>query len=112
MCEMEPQLLRNTRSHGQLKVIASCDSRKERTMRDPRTLTLAYNERRRRWDLTDDASNRVVKSFATKRVATRKGIFEQMFRMRSTSVRIETVRGRFQEERTYPGSRGPRRSDG
>ena len=40
MCEMEPQLLRNTRSHGQLKVIASCDSRKERTMADLRTLTL------------------------------------------------------------------------
>jgi hypothetical protein len=112
MCEMEPQLRRNTRSRGELKVIASCASRKERTMANLRTLTLGYNERRRRWDLSDDVSNRVVKSFATKRVATRKGIFEAMFRMRPASVRIETVRGRFQEERTYRGSRDPRRSDG
>lgn len=81
-------------------------------MANLRTLTLGYNERRRRWDLSDDVSNRVVKSFATKRVATRKGIFEAMFRMRPASVRIETVRGRFQEERTYRGSRDPRRSDG
>ena len=81
-------------------------------MANRRTLTLGYNERRRRWDLTDDASNRVVKSFATKRVATRKGIFEAMFRMRPAPVRIETVRGRFQEKRTYRGSRDPRRSDG
>ena len=81
-------------------------------MANLRKLTLGYNEQRRRWDLTDDASNRVVKSFATKRVATRKGVFERMFRIRPASVRIETLRGRFQEERTYPSSRDPRRSEG
>ena len=93
-------------------LIESCAFRKERTMANLRTLTLGYNEERRRWDLTDDASNCVVKSFATNCVATRKGVFEGIFRMRGASVRIETLLGRFQEERTYPGSRDPRRSEG
>ena len=68
-----------------------------------RTLTLGYNEDRKRWDLTDDASNRVVRSFATKQGATREGaLSRRMFRTKPASIRIETQHGRFQEERTYP----------
>ena len=77
-----------------------------------RTLTLGYNEDRKRWDLTDDASNRVVRSFATKQGATREGVLSRMFRTKPASIRIETQHGRFQEERTYPRSRDPKRYKG
>jgi Uncharacterized protein conserved in bacteria (DUF2188) len=77
-----------------------------------RTLTLGYNENRRRWDLTDDVSNRAIQSFATKRGATQKGTFDRMFRTKPASVKIETQHGRIQEERTYPRSRDPLRSKG
>ncbi len=77
-----------------------------------RALTLGYNEDRRRWDLTDDASDRVVRSFATKRGATQEGVFDRMFNTKPASIRIETQHGRIQEERTYPRSRDPKRSKG
>jgi hypothetical protein len=81
-------------------------------MANLRTLTLGYNEERRRWDLTDDTSNRVVRSFTTKQGATRKGVLERIVRTRPASVRIETLHGRFQEERTYPRSSDPKRFEG
>jgi hypothetical protein len=79
--EIESQLLRNARSRGGLKLIASCACRKEQ--------------------------NRVVKSFATKRVATRTGVFERMFRMRSAGeparrlVQLELFKKRQRAQPTH-----------
>ena len=74
--------------------------------------TLTYNEKKDRWDLENDATNRVVKTFDTKQDATKGGVLEKAVGKDGGSVKIQKVNGRFQEERTYPGTRDPRRSKG
>jgi hypothetical protein len=74
--------------------------------------TLTCNEKKGRWDLTADASNRVVKTFATKSEATKGGVLEKAVGKAGGSVKIQKMNGRFQEERTYPGSRDPKSSKG
>ena len=41
-----------------------------------RKLTLDFNERKDRWDLTDDKTDRVIKTFDTKGDATKGGVTE------------------------------------
>ena len=74
--------------------------------------TLTYNEKKDRWDLENDATNRVVKTFDAKQDATKGGVLEKAVGKDGGSVKIQKVNGRFQEERTYPGSSDPRRSKG
>jgi Uncharacterized protein conserved in bacteria (DUF2188) len=81
-------------------------------MANLRKFTLDHNERTRRWELTDDRSNRVVKTFATKGAATAGGALRRAVGSDGGSVKIQKQNGRFQEERTYPRSRDPRRSRG
>ena len=75
-----------------------------------RTLTLGYNEDRKRWDLTDDASNRVVRSFATKQGATREGALSRECSARSLR-RFESRRSTagFRRSERIPRSRDPKR---
>lgn len=72
--------------------------------------TLGKNEAKGRWDLVNDATNRTIKSFATKADATRGGALERV--VGRGSVKIQKANGRFQEERTYPRSADPKRSRG
>ena len=72
--------------------------------------TLRKNDAKGRWDLVNDASNRTVKSFATKADALRGGVLERA--IGRGSVKIQKENGRFQEERTYPRSADPKRSRG
>jgi hypothetical protein len=74
--------------------------------------TLEKNERTTRWDLTNDKTNRIVKSFETKGDATQGGALERAVGPGGGSVKIQKENGRFQEERTYPGSKDPRSSKG
>jgi hypothetical protein len=74
--------------------------------------TLEKNEQRDRWDLTNDRTNRAVKTFNTKADATRGGALERAVGPAGGSVKIQKENGRFQEERTYPRSKDPRRSKG
>jgi hypothetical protein len=74
--------------------------------------TLDYNERKDRWDLTNDASDRTVKSFRTKERATEGGVLKRAVGDEGGSVKIQKENGRFQEERTYPRSADPRKSKG
>ncbi len=74
--------------------------------------TLTYNDRKERWDLENDATNRVVRTFETKQDATKGGVLEKAVGKSGGSVKIQKVNGRFQEERTYPGSKDPRESKG
>lgn len=74
--------------------------------------TLEKNERTNTWDLTNDASDRTVKKFDTKADATRGGALEKALGSNGGSVKIQKENGRFQEERTYPGSADPRKSKG
>lgn len=74
--------------------------------------TLEKNERSNRWDLTNDATNRKAGSFETKADATKGGVLERAVGPAGGSVKIQKENGRFQEERTYPGSKDPARSKG
>lgn len=74
--------------------------------------TLDYDERKDRWELTNDNTNRIVKAFDTKEDATKGGVLKRAIGSDGGSVKIQKENGRFQEERTYPRSRDPRGSKG
>lgn len=74
--------------------------------------TLIYNEDKSSWDLTKDATDKVMKRFETKEEATAGGILKQSVGKSGGSVKIQKMNGRFQEERTYPGSLDPKKSKG
>lgn len=74
--------------------------------------TLEENQEKDRWDLVADASDRTVKSFETKADATRGGALEKAVGASGGSVKIQKENGRFQEERTYPGSADPKKTPG
>lgn len=74
--------------------------------------TLDKNERKDRWDLTNDKTNRTIKTFDTKEDATKGGVLEKAVGPAGGSVKIQKENGRFQEERTYPRSKDPRSSKG
>lgn len=73
--------------------------------------TLEKNEKTDRWDLVNDKTDRTVKSFDTKAEATKGGALEKAVGG-TGSVKIQKENGRFQEERTYPGSADPQKSPG
>jgi hypothetical protein len=62
--------------------------------------------------LSKDATDRVVKRFDTKGQATAGGALRRTIGSEGGSVKIQKENGRFQEERTYPRSRDPKRSKG
>jgi len=74
--------------------------------------TLDKNERKDRWDLTNDKTNRTVKTFDTKADATKGGALERAVGPAGGSVKIQKENGRFQEERTYPRDKDPKSSKG
>lgn len=74
--------------------------------------TLEYNERKARWELGNDKTNKVVKHFDTKESATKGGVLEKAVGENGGSVKIQKENGRFQEERTYPPEADPRESKG
>lgn len=74
--------------------------------------TLDYNEKKGKWDLENDKTNRVVKTFETKEKATAGGVLRKVLGEEGGSVKIQKENGRFQEERTFPKSKDPRSSKG
>ena len=64
--------------------------------------TLQCNEKTSRWDLKQDGSKTVVKSFNTKAAALKGGVLAKI--VKRGSVKIQKQNGKFQEERTYPRS--------
>lgn len=74
--------------------------------------TLDKNEPTDRWRLTNDKTDRVVKTFETKGDATAGGVLKKAVGPEGGSVKIQKENGRFQEERTFPKSRDPKSSKG
>lgn len=74
--------------------------------------TLGYNEKKDQWDLRQDKTNKLVTSFETKAEATAGGVLSSALSSAGGSVKIQKTNGRFQEERTYPGSADPSSSKG
>ena len=74
--------------------------------------TLKFDQKSDKWVLRNDRTNRVEKSFTTKARATTGGALKRAVGRGGGSVKIQKENGRFQEERTFPRSRDPRRSKG
>ena len=74
--------------------------------------TLSRDKKNDDWKLQNDASDRVVKRFETKADATAGGVLKKAVGTEGGSVRIQKVRGGYQEERTFPRSKDPRESKG
>lgn len=74
--------------------------------------TLEYDERKERWALENDKTDRVVKTFETKEDATERGVLRKEVGKDGGSVKIQKMNGRFQEERTFPKSKDPKESKG
>jgi len=74
--------------------------------------TLDYNEKKEKWELEKDQTNRIVKNFDTKEEATKKDALRSLLGNNGGSVKIQKQDGKFQEERTYPRSADPRKSKG
>lgn len=74
--------------------------------------TLEYDEKREKWELENDKTNRTIKAFNTKDQATAGGVLKKALGEDGGSVKIQKINGRFQEERTFPKSADPKESKG
>ena len=74
--------------------------------------TLSHNDKKQRWDLKNDATDRVVRTFEHKQDATAGGVLKGAVGVGGGSVKIQKENGRFQEERTYPRGADPKSSPG
>jgi hypothetical protein len=74
--------------------------------------TLAFDEKTDKWVLRNDRTNRIEKTFGTKARAMSGGVLKRAVGRNGGSVKIKKENGRLQHERTYPGSRDPRKSKG
>ncbi|MCD6232800.1 DUF2188 domain-containing protein [bacterium] len=74
--------------------------------------TLKYNEDKEKWSLENDRTNRTLKNFNTKEDAIKGGVLKKVLGSNGGSVKIQKMNGRYQEERTYPRSKDPRKSKG
>lgn len=74
--------------------------------------TLDFNEKKDKWELTNDKTNKIVKSFKNKGDAIAGGVLREILGEDGGSVKIQKENGKIQEERTYPKSKDPAESEG
>lgn len=74
--------------------------------------TLEYDEKKEKWALENDKTDRTIKTFTTKERATAGGVLKRVIGEDGGSVKIQKINGRFQEERTFPRSKDPKESKG
>lgn len=74
--------------------------------------TLSYNERKDGWALKNDKTEKILKTFTTKEIATKGGVLEKALGESGGSVKIKKLDGKIQEERTFPPEKDPRESKG
>jgi len=74
--------------------------------------TLDYNEKKSKWELENDKTNKIVRTFETKETALSRGILKKILGKDGGSVKIQKLDGKFGEERTYPKSKDPVESKG
>jgi hypothetical protein len=79
---------------------------------DLRRFHLTKDKERDDWKLTEEGNDRARARFETKEAATKGGVLKEELGQKGGSVRIHKVKGRIQEERTYPRSKDPRGSKG
>lgn len=74
--------------------------------------TLSHDEKKDDWVLKQDKINKTVKRFEDKQDATKGGVLKKAVGKDGGSVKIQKEDGKFQQERTYPKSRDPKKSKG
>lgn len=74
--------------------------------------TLEYNEKKEQWELEQDKTGKIIEKFETKEEATKGGVLKKAVGKDGGSVKIQKENGKFQEERTYPKSKDPKKSKG
>ena len=74
--------------------------------------TLNHNEKKDKWQLKNDATDKVIKNFDTKSEATAGGVLKKAIGKEGGSVKIKTMDEKYQEERTFPKSADPKQSKG
>lgn len=74
--------------------------------------TLSKNPEKGTWDLKEDKTKQLIKSFEKKEDATKGGSLEKALGKEGGSVKIKKGDGTIQEERTFPGSKDPKQSKG
>lgn len=77
-----------------------------------RKTTLIHDDKSDKWKLTDDKTDRTIRSFDTKAEATAGGVLKKALGSEGGSVKIQKKNGRYQEERTFPRSADPKASKG
>ena len=74
--------------------------------------TLSHSDKKGRWVLVNDETNRTKAAFDTKAEATKRGVLEGALGRAGGYVKIQKLDGRLQEKRTFPGSKDARSSKG
>lgn len=68
-----------------------------------RRFTLTHNEKTDLWELRNEQTERVYRTFGSKEAATRRGVLEGVLGKEGGSVIIRKKGGIFEEQRTYRG---------
>ncbi|RUV21760.1 DUF2188 domain-containing protein [Mesorhizobium sp. M7A.F.Ca.MR.245.00.0.0] len=76
------------------------------------TYTLSFDLKKQDWKLHKDGADRATKRFETKAAATAGGVLSSAIGKDGGSVRIEKKRGGYEEERTFPRDRDPKKTPG
>lgn len=74
--------------------------------------TLDKDKKENVWKLTNDLTNKVIKTFDTKAEAVAGGVLKKLFGSEGASVKIKLESNKIEEERTYPRKKDPRESEG
>jgi len=74
--------------------------------------TLGYNGHKEKWVLKSDKTNQTIKTFDTKEQATAGGVLKKSLGNNGGSVKIKKLDDKYQEERTFPRKKDPKKSKG
>lgn len=77
-----------------------------------RKLTLDKNKEKNIWELTDDKTDKIIKTFTTKAEAVKGGVLKKVLGADGGSVKIKLENNKIEEERTYPDGADPKESKG
>lgn len=74
--------------------------------------TLSFDKKHENWKLENDKTDKVIKTFETKKEATKGGVLKRVLGREGGSVKIKKLDNKFQQERTYPDKADPKQSKG
>jgi hypothetical protein len=91
-----------------LSALSAIPTRERENMAKLPKFTVEFNEQQKKWELQQDQTNKVLKTFKTKAEVVKGGVLAKAVGTEGGSVKIQLKSGRFEEERTYPRSKDPK----